>query len=861
MYEQYERKMQGLRKRLIVGAVIFTAILLCAAAVCCMLCYRGYVVEELSCRNVTYGNAPAPEAKVRFGTLRYEYREMNGGDWSTERPWKCGSYEVRAIITARFGKTRVIGTKGFKIEPKALTLKGKKIEQYAPLPRDFEALFECEVEGLVYGDVVTDISMAMLIGDETSRYVPYMIDTWNICHEDGTSADNCYAVNTQDGYLKDIREKLVIQAESKTITYNGDPNVTVTCDEFQLIYGTLAPGHTISAHCIGEQVGIGDCRNNVDLDQVFIFDNDGKVVNDRYIISTQSGLLSFKKRPLALAAASATKVYDGKPLFKQEYTIKSGYSLAEGDHLKVVISGTRTEPGQSSNVISEWKVLSDTYGDVSGCYEVFCSQGQLVVESPDQMFITADPDQFSLSDGRLQEWGEKEEGTASVVFRFLGQQNRSYYFKEYSYAEYTGRGWHTNHEPEEQELYPYSPYLPAMNLMNFEGAPDVVRVKDLRIDHWAYPYYMSSEAYPVAGNEGEYEALTYVPTREIIPIYDELNEEYRDYVYANYTSISDDLKEELLSLGKQNGIRAYDSDLIHEIAFYIQNAAVYNLQYAPFPSGVDMVTYFLKVSKEGICQHYAAAATMMYRAYGIPARFVVGFMEEGKANRWTDMTTKRGHAWVEVYVDGFGWAPVEVTGSSGDAGVPGGEAGFAMDENHTDDDWNQEMLIIGFSGLRKQYDGKGVDFQPEPYVLSGKLPEGTRLEASASMIHARAEVGEYYSQDVRYHIIDRYGNDIKDVVKHGVLSPEVSIVPRRIVVSTFGYTGTIDEGGVSTERWFISSGSLANGDRAQILMSESRYKVGTSLNRPVYFHVLDENGRDVTDMYSIDIQSGLLEIK
>ena len=58
---------------------------------------------------------------------------------------------------------------------------------------------------------------------------------------------------------------------------------------------------------------------------------------------------------------------------------------------------------------------------------------------------------------------------------------------------------------------------------------------------------------------------------------------------------------------------------------------------------------------QGVCQDYAHILLALCRAAHIPARYVNGFIEGEGAT----------HAWVEVYLDGLGWIPVEVTGSGG----------------------------------------------------------------------------------------------------------------------------------------------------------------------------------------------------
>ena len=59
---------------------------------------------------------------------------------------------------------------------------------------------------------------------------------------------------------------------------------------------------------------------------------------------------------------------------------------------------------------------------------------------------------------------------------------------------------------------------------------------------------------------------------------------------------------------------------------------------------------------------------MAYRAAGYPARYTEGYhLSDMDAQAASDagekeviLTTKNAHAWVEVYIAGLGWMPVEV---------------------------------------------------------------------------------------------------------------------------------------------------------------------------------------------------------
>ena len=83
----------------------------------------------------------------------------------------------------------------------------------------------------------------------------------------------------------------------------------------------------------------------------------------------------------------------------------------------------------------------------------------------------------------------------------------------------------------------------------------------------------------------------------------------------------------------------------------------------------DFTEYFLTDSKIGHSVHFATAATLMFRYYGIPARYVEGYLVtqedvSGKKSGDTiEISGKNGHAWTEIYLDGLGWIPLEMTPS------------------------------------------------------------------------------------------------------------------------------------------------------------------------------------------------------
>lgn len=133
---------------------------------------------------------------------------------------------------------------------------------------------------------------------------------------------------------------------------------------------------------------------------------------------------------------------------------------------------------------------------------------------------------------------------------------------------------------------------------------------------------------------------------------------------------------EVLYGGNASGaiVAAYETDRAAEyVRKTLKETAVYSLTAEKVPAEEDFADYFFFQSKKGYCMHFAATATVMFRALGIPARYVEGYVVNGKMIRMAENQTEMGetvelfvpdrnaHAWVEIFDDTAGWIPVEVT--------------------------------------------------------------------------------------------------------------------------------------------------------------------------------------------------------
>ena len=75
----------------------------------------------------------------------------------------------------------------------------------------------------------------------------------------------------------------------------------------------------------------------------------------------------------------------------------------------------------------------------------------------------------------------------------------------------------------------------------------------------------------------------------------------------------------------------------------------------------DFLDYFLLTGREGYCNYFATAFTLLARAEGFPARFVQGFCVPSKGKNEVMVYSGMAHAWPEVYIENVGWIPFEPT--------------------------------------------------------------------------------------------------------------------------------------------------------------------------------------------------------
>jgi|GEM_PF-875553 len=158
---------------------------------------------------------------------------------------------------------------------------------------------------------------------------------------------------------------------------------------------------------------------------------------------------------------------------------------------------------------------------------------------------------------------------------------------------------------------------------------------------------------------------------DLIPAFFVSESNYNVIQYDNYVDISDAhvaaIRKEIGSPGDITKNHADYKYAITTIKNYLNDNYVYSETFKASKKGSDLVTDFIK-AKRGSDMHFATLAALMFRYFGIPARYVEGYliseksvsgMGEGSAD--VNVPRSANHAWAEIYIDGFGWVPIETT--------------------------------------------------------------------------------------------------------------------------------------------------------------------------------------------------------
>lgn len=140
---------------------------------------------------------------------------------------------------------------------------------------------------------------------------------------------------------------------------------------------------------------------------------------------------------------------------------------------------------------------------------------------------------------------------------------------------------------------------------------------------------------------------------------------YNQFVYENYLKLTNTEKQLLSTYLKNNTERKSYGDAKSAIVNFLNKNIAYDEKSEGIKDYRSFLTEFLEKNKTGNNKDFATATVLMFRYFGIPSRYVKGYLitkkdiENVKANQTINIKQSNYHSWAEYYQDGIGWIPFE----------------------------------------------------------------------------------------------------------------------------------------------------------------------------------------------------------
>ena len=439
-----------------------------------------------------------------------------------------------------------------------------------------------------------------------------------------------------------------------------------------------------------------------------------------------------------------------------------------------------------------------------------------------------------------------------VVFRVFSPETKDkVYFRQGSYVTCEGVEWFEA-EPFKSEKFPYidptyftgnlilrSAYAneKSMAIESLDGTivMPYYPVWGIELPETVYPY--ESENYQYSVNYTDLSTF-YFSDPEMM----DFARDYGEYARETYLALTPETEEYMKRIIKEQHFRKNSSTIVEDVAEYIKNAKKYDMNFDPaLEEEENIPVAFLEEYESGVCRHFAASATMLYRARGIPARYTVGFLGSTVAEEWSDVTVRQAHAWVEIFVDGFGWQPVEVTPPMEEAPPPTEKIPIEIKPADIEmlGDLDTVLTCDRIEGF-EYYEAQGYRYEVE---ISGEQRGYGKTQTSIS--------------DIR--IYNAQNEDVTDHFKIKAKEGTLHVYFSELTYYSQGVTATYC-GEIIRHKVVIEGENSYYGDHTvKPSFLTSPKDVGTVAN--VFVMVItNDQGMEITDHYKINYEYGDIEI-
>ena len=639
----------------------------------------------------------------------------------------------------------------------------------------------------------------------------------DIRDENGDDANGIYSVNVDRGILKIKGRKITLKSNSSSVVYDGEQHDADT--EVELVSGKLYDGDSFMTYDHPSKIMAKKYKNT------FAVSFSGVVPDGAYDITYEYGTFAVTERPLLLTVtvhadkerSSSAFVADlsgetaktdviSTPMYIPYDTDYNDFEEFIDRNLTVTHSAAKANTADSYDITYIIIYDEEELDEFRAEAEKSSKNGGAGNGNDQSQTVSAEDKYGPSGIGSDGEKGGDKSGQSryadipaqtpdtekTAVGSVKSLKEGAVYLRLRSFGNYTGDGWT---EPAVYEgrsaVHPLNMTYSTLVDNGYSQQNDIEVIYNKDDGLVPVPYYALSEnqsgslimtdvAVPNSSggqNTFYYRQIPVLSVSSLLSLENtgSVNGAYRSFVYENYLSLPENTKAEIKKIIEQAGLDASSPSVISDVAGYVRHVCAYSGAFEQIPDGEDKVIYFLTKSKEGVCGHFASAATLIYRALGIPARYTVGYYVAADGRYApSEFYDTDAHAWVEVFVDGVGWIPVEVTSSA----VSESGAGAELQPPDTDSGIFYNRLYYQMSSVSKTYDGEEL-YSDSVRILSGSnLREGDAIHAKTKAIKY---TGVMSASSVNFAIYDENGNDVTllyDVTEVGEAT--VEITPRTV---------------------------------------------------------------------------------
>lgn len=227
---------------------------------------------------------------------------------------------------------------------------------------------------VIFSESVTDIDVV------SNKFIVVIRD------DNGNIVTSKYDITYVYGTLEIKALPLTIKSGSATKEYDGSVLVN---KEWDFLAGNLFENHTLDVRVDGSIDIVGEVENHF---VVIITDENNLDVTNRYDINSIYGKLKITGKSITITTSTATKEYDGLPLFDLGYQFDEN-QLLNGHNISVKNTAILTTPDSIDNS-SDVNVYDEAGNNVSSQYSYNLILGKLTVSKKKITIETFDADKI-----------------------------------------------------------------------------------------------------------------------------------------------------------------------------------------------------------------------------------------------------------------------------------------------------------------------------------------------------------------------------------------------------------------------------------------------------------------------------------